>query len=71
MRPGSPSSGELALSIVSDSTVGGIATADEDVLDFAGTFGTTTSGTFSMRLDLSDPRDHLSSEDVDSLHVVE
>ncbi len=67
---GFTSSGELALSIVSNSTVGGITTNDEDVLDFAGTFGDNTSGVFSMRLDLTS-LGISSGEDVNALEVVD
>ena len=56
--------------LVGDSTVGGIPTADEEILDFAGTFGTSTSGIFSLRLDLSS-LGISSSEDVDALQVVD
>ncbi len=70
MRPASPAAGDLALSIVGNSTVGGITTYDEDVLDFAGTYGNNTSGIFSMRLDLTS-LGISSGEDVNALHVVD
>ena len=67
---GLTSGGDLAISIVGNSTVGGIATADEDVLDFTGTFGNSTSGSFTMRLDLT-ALGIISTADVGSLHVID
>jgi FtsP/CotA-like multicopper oxidase with cupredoxin domain len=44
----------VLLSFDSGGTAGGVAFADEDVLQFAGTLGPATSGTFSMYFDGSD-----------------
>lgn len=44
--------------------------ADEDLFEFAGTFGGSTSGTFSMRQDLT-ALGIASGEDIGSLHIVE
>jgi hypothetical protein len=68
---GFTSTGDLAVSIVANSTVGGIATSDEDVLDFdAQTYGEATSGSFALRLDLTSLGIG-SNKDVNALHVVD
>jgi hypothetical protein len=46
-------SGHLLFSTVGSFSVSGLSGADEDVAEFTGTFGSSTSGSFSMRLDLS------------------
>jgi subtilisin family serine protease len=50
---GVTSAGALLLSTLGGFSVPGVSGADEDVLQFTGTFGSTTSGTYSMFLDLS------------------
>ncbi|MEM7585221.1 MAG: hypothetical protein AAF560_17660 [Acidobacteriota bacterium] len=64
------SSSELLLSTVGNFSVAGLSGPDEDVIQFTGSFGTTTSGTFSLRQDLTalgiDP-----SEDIGSLHILD
>jgi len=62
--------GNLLFSTLGSFVVTGLSGNDEDVVEFAGTFGSSTSGTFSMRLDLT-TLGIISSEDVGSLHVVE
>ncbi len=61
--------GDLLFSTVGSFSVTGLTGTDEDVARFTGTFGTSTSGSFSMRLDLS-ALGIASGEDVGSLHVV-
>ena len=62
------SGGDLIFSTLGAFSVSGASGDDEDVAQFSGTFGSTTSGTFSLRLDLSalgiNP-----SEDIGSLHI--
>jgi hypothetical protein len=62
--------GELLFSTLGDFAVSGLAGANEDVAQFSGSFGTSTSGTFSMRQDLS-ARGIATSEDVGALEIVE
>ncbi len=62
--------GNLLFSTVGSFSVTGLTGADEDVVEFAGTFGTATSGTFAMRRDLS-ALGIASGEDIGSLHLVE
>jgi hypothetical protein len=64
------SSGNLVFSTVGNFSVTGVSGADEDVVEFSGTFGSATSGTFSMRLDLS-TLGISTSEDIGSLHLVD
>ncbi len=47
------STGALLLSTLGTVSVPGVAAEDEDVLSFTGTFGPTTSGTYTLFLDLS------------------
>ncbi len=51
-------------------SVPGLSGADEDIVEFRGTFGSATSGSHSMRLDLS-TRGISSGENVRSLFIVE
>ncbi len=62
--------GNLLLSTVGNVTVGGLSVSDEDAVEFAGTFGTSTSGSFSMRQDLT-ALGIDASEDIGSLQIVE
>ncbi len=62
--------GNLLLSTVGNFSVTGLAGADEDIAEFAGSFGSSTSGTFSMRQDLT-ALGIDASEDVGSLYVQE
>ncbi len=64
------SNGGLLFSTAGNFTVTGASGADEDVAEFSGTFGSPTSGTFSLRLDLS-ALGIATGEDIGSLHVVE
>jgi hypothetical protein len=50
---GVTSTGALLLSTSGAFTVTGVSGSDEDILQFTGTFGSITSGTYSMFLDLS------------------
>ncbi len=63
-------SGDLLFSTAGSFSVSGLSGDNEDVAQVTGTFGSTTSGTFSMRLDLSalgiNP-----SEDVGGVFIVE
>ncbi len=61
--------GELLFSTVGDFSVTGAAGSDEDVVEFSGTFGSSTSGTFTMRLDLS-TLGIATGEDIGSLAIV-
>ena len=62
--------GNLLFSTVGDFAVSGLNGADEDIAEFAGTYGSSTSDTFSMRQDLS-ALGIATGEDIGSLHVVE
>jgi hypothetical protein len=62
--------GNLIFSTVGTFSVTGVSGEDEDVVEFSGTFGSSTSGTFSMRQDLTG-LGIASGEDIGSLHVVE
>ncbi len=62
--------GNLLFSIIGNGTVGGFAATDEDVIEFSGSFGTTTSGSFSMRQDLS-ALGIAANEDIGSLFLLE
>ncbi len=62
--------GNLLFSTVGNIAVTGVSGADEDVVEFAGTFGGTTSGSYSMRQDLS-ALGIAANEDIGSLHVIE
>ena len=62
--------GEMAFSTVGNFSVAGLSGTDEDIADFAGAFGESTDGVFSMVLDLSALGIN-ANEDVGSLHVVE
>ena len=60
--------GNLLFSTSGNISVTGVTGADEDIVEFTGTFGSSTSGTFSMYLDLS-ALGIISNEDVGSLHI--
>jgi hypothetical protein len=62
------SDGNLVFSTVGDFSVTGVNGQDEDLVEFSGTFGTSTSGIFSMRQALDGLGIDV-SEDVGSLHV--
>jgi hypothetical protein len=62
--------GQLLFSTLGSFSVSGLSGNDEDVGQFAGTFGSSTSGTFSMRLDLS-TLGISTSANVGSLEIVE
>lgn len=65
-------SDEMLLSFATQGSVPGIGgtTDDSDIVRFTGTFGTSTSGTFSMFFDGSDVGLDQDSEDVDALHRI-
>jgi hypothetical protein len=63
------SSGHLLFSTVGTFAVTGVTGENEDVAEFSGTFGTATSGTFSLRRDLS-ALGIDTSEDIGGLHIV-
>lgn len=63
-------SGDLLFSTLGSFAAEDLSGNDEDVAQFSGKFGATTSGTFTMRLDLS-ALGIVAAEDVGSLHVVE
>ncbi len=63
-------SGNLLFSTVGTFSVTGLGGEDEDVVEFSGTFGSSTSGTFSMRQDLS-ALGIAAGEDIGSLHIIE
>ncbi len=60
----------LLFSTVGSFSVTGLSGADEDVAEFDGTFGPNTSGSFSMRQDLS-TLGISTTEDIGSLAIVE
>ena len=62
--------GTLLLSTSGTFSVPGLTGDDEDVVEFTGSFGSSTSGSHSMRQDLT-ALGIDASEDVGSLHVVE
>ena len=62
--------GDLLFSTQGNFAVTGLSGADEDVVEFSGTFGAATSGTFTMRQDLSS-RGIAAGEDVGSLWIVD
>ncbi len=62
--------GVLLLSTTGNFSVPGLTGADEDIVNFTGSFGTVTSGTHTMRQDLS-TLGIATNEDVGSLHLVE
>ena len=64
------SAGNLVFSTVGDFAVVGVSGADEDVAEFAGSFGSSTSGTFGLRLDLS-TLGIATNEDIGSIHVID
>ncbi len=64
------SGGSLLLSILGSATLSGVAVDDEDVVELTGSFGSSTSGTHSMYLDLSAVGID-ASEDVGSLHIID
>ncbi|MCP3960806.1 MAG: hypothetical protein GY719_23425, partial [bacterium] len=64
------SGGELLLSTSGTFSVPGLTGADEDVVEFAGTFGSATAGSHSLRQDLS-ALGIATGEDIGSLHIVE
>ncbi len=61
--------GELLFSTVGDFAITGASGSDEDVVEFSGTFGSSTSGTFTLRLDLS-TLGIATGEDIGSLALV-
>jgi hypothetical protein len=61
---------EILVSFTAAGTVGGVAMDDSDILKFTGTFGPTTSGTFSMYFDGSDVGLSTSDEDVDAIELL-
>ncbi len=63
-------SGDLLFSTLGVFSVAGASGDNEDVAQFSGTFGATTAGTFSLRLDLSTLGIDV-SEDIGALHIVE
>jgi Bacterial Ig domain len=63
-------SGSLLFATVGNFSVSGASGANEDVGQFTGTFGSTTSGSFSLRLDLSTLGID-TSEAIGSLHIVD
>ncbi|HEX4953380.1 MAG TPA: hypothetical protein VF017_08310 [Thermoanaerobaculia bacterium] len=64
------SGGNLLFSTLGLFTVTGASGDNEDVAEFSGTFGSTTSGTFTLRLDLSALGIDV-SEDIGALEIVE
>ncbi|MEM7354267.1 MAG: M36 family metallopeptidase, partial [Acidobacteriota bacterium] len=62
--------GTLLLSTTGSFSVPGLTGTDEDVVEFTGTFGNATSGTHSMRQDLS-TLGIAANEDIGSLELVE
>ena len=62
--------GDLLFSTVGTFAVAGLSGEDEDVAQFSGSFGSSTSGTFNLRLDLT-ALGIIASEDVGSLHIAE
>ena len=64
------SAGTLLFSTVGNFVVDGLSGNDEDIGEFSGSFGSSTSGSSSMYLDLSTVGID-TSEDVGSLHIVE
>ncbi|MCP3979032.1 MAG: hypothetical protein GY716_06825, partial [bacterium] len=62
--------GVLLLSTSGSFSVPGLTGADEDIVNFTGNFGSATTGTHTMRQDLS-ALGIASGEDVGSLHIVE
>ena len=68
---GLTSEGNVLISIIGNTTIGGVPTTDEDVLEFTPTStGSSTSGSFVMYLDLS-TLGIASNEDIGSLELVE
>ena len=62
--------GHLLFSTLGDFAVAGVSGENADVVEFAGTFGAATAGTFSLRQDLTALGIDL-TEDVGSMHIVE
>ena len=62
--------GDLIFSTVGTFAVSGVSGQDEDVVNFSGIFGPSTSGSFSMRQDLS-TLGIASGEDIGSIHIFE
>jgi subtilisin family serine protease len=62
------SSGNLFFSTVGSFSVSGASGEDEDVTEFSGSYGTSTSGSFSLYLDLS-TLGISPNEDIGSLHI--
>ena len=63
------SGGNLLFSTVNDFSVTGLSGSDEDVVEFTGSYGNTTAGSFAMRLDLT-TLGISSNEDIGSLHII-
>ena len=63
-------SGNLLFSTLGNFSVSGVSGTDEDIAEFAGVYGSGTSGIFSLRQDLT-ALGIDSSEDVGSLHILE
>ncbi|MEL7449543.1 MAG: hypothetical protein AAFN78_10055 [Pseudomonadota bacterium] len=64
------STGTLLLSTQNTFNVPGQSGEDEDVAEFTGTFGTSTSGSISIRLDLT-ALGIAANEDIGSMHIVD
>jgi hypothetical protein len=62
--------GDLLFSTIGSFSVSGLSGTDEDVAQFTGSFGSSTSGSFTARLDLS-ALGISGTEDVGSLHIIE
>ena len=67
---GLTAAGNLLFSTNGSFSVPGLTGADEDVVEFSGTFGNATSGTSTMRQDLS-TRGIAAGEDIGSLELIE
>ncbi len=63
-------SGDLIFSTIGNFSVTGASGADEDAVNFSGTFGGSTSGSFSIRHDLT-ALGIISNEDIGSMHIIE
>lgn len=62
--------GNLSFSTVGDFSVTGVSGSDEDIAEFSGSYGSSTSGAFSLRQDLS-ALGIATGEDIGSMHIVE
>jgi hypothetical protein len=59
--------GDLLMSFTAAGTIGGLSVDDSDIVQFTGTLGPNTSGTFSMYFDGSDVGLTSNGEDIDSI----